>query len=189
MDSPVSRRFLVLVCIGAWAAGCPGGSDDPGDTVDPEQLTDFQRELLDAHNAVRAQATPVPSPALEPLAWSPHAEEVAREWAERCRFEHNPDRGHLGENLAATTPGAWTPPRVVTDWASEARDYDYANNRCAAGEVCGHYTQLVWRATTGVGCVVKTCTENSPFAPDFTTWQLWVCNYTPAGNVVGQKPY
>jgi hypothetical protein len=114
---------------------------------------------------------------------------VAAAWAERCLFEHNPDRGHLGENLAAATLDTWTTQQMVAGWASEASDYDYAGNTCAPEKMCGHYTQLVWRSTTGVGCVTRTCTKNSPFGPQFPTWQLWVCNYTPPGNVVGQRPY
>ncbi|XXF77776.1 CAP domain-containing protein [Myxococcaceae bacterium GXIMD 01537] len=154
------------------------------------KLSDFQREVLEAHNEVRAGMQPAPAQALPALTWSPRAEQTAKEWAERCSFEHNAERGHLGENLAAATPNTWTTHQMVKEaWASEVEDYDYAANTCAEGKVCGHYTQLVWRATTGVGCAVKTCTTNSPFGARFPTWQFWVCNYTPPGNVEGQKPY
>jgi hypothetical protein len=78
---------------------------------------------------------------------------------------------------------------MVGAWAAEASDYDYARNTCAAGKVCGHYTQLVWRATTRVGCATQVCDRNSPFGSRFPTWQLWVCNYAPPGNYVGQRPY
>lgn len=53
---------------------------------------------------------------------------------------------------------------------------------------CGHYTQIVWRNTTHVGCATKVCDKNSPFQ-GFTRWQFWVCNYSPPGNFVGQRPY
>ena len=71
---------------------------------------------------------------------------------------------------------------------SEAADYSSATNKCAPGKVCGHYTQVVWRNTTHVGCATAICTKNSPFGAQFPTWQLWVCNYTPPGNFVG-KPF
>jgi pathogenesis-related protein 1 len=45
--------------------------------------------------------------------------------------------------------------------------------------MCGHYTQIVWRNTKAVGCAVggKGARE------------VWVCDYDPPGNYVGQRPY
>jgi hypothetical protein len=94
---------------------------------------------------------------------------------------------HFGENIFATT-SLDTPKHVVDLWAQKAQFYDYALNTCQQGEACGLYTQLVWRATTGLGCSARACSKNSPF-PNFPNWYLWVCNYTPPGNIVGQKPY
>lgn len=184
MDIHVSPRFLLLSCLALTGCGAEAEEPGPGNNT-----SEFQQEVLDAHNAVRAGATPAPSEALPPLTWSAEAAAVAEKWARECRFEHNANRGRLGENLAAATPDMWTMEQVVRDWASEAKDYDYASNTCAQGKVCGHYTQLVWRGTTGVGCATRTCTENSPFGARFPTWQLWVCNYTPPGNIVGERPY
>lgn len=185
MDILVSRRFLLFTSLTLGVLGCGTEEADP----DPQNTSQFQREMLEAHNAVRAQATPAPREALPPLTWSPEAAQVAEKWAKECTFEHNGNRGRLGENLAAATLDTWTTEQMVRGWASESADYDYATNTCAAGKVCGHYTQLVWRKTTGVGCATRTCTTNSPFGSRFPTWQLWVCNYTPPGNVVGEKPY
>jgi hypothetical protein len=145
--------------------------------------------MLTAHNEARATARPAPRPPLPALQWSAEAAKKAEAWASQCTFEHNPGRGPFGENLAAATPGAWKTADVVKDWASEAAHYDLGRNACASGKVCGHYTQLVWRQTTHVGCAKRTCTKNSPFGKDFPTWEFWVCNYAPPGNVIGQKPY
>lgn len=41
----------------------------------------------------------------------------------------------------------------------------------------GHFTQLVWKNTTTVGCGAADCNDAG--------WLL-VCEYNPAGNVVGQ---
>jgi pathogenesis-related protein 1 len=143
-----------------------------------------------AHNDVRARVSPVPDPPLGALVWSEEAAGVARDWAARCRFEHNTGRGALGENVFASSEEA--PPDVVeqaiASWAAEEKDFDVVANRCAAGAECGHYTQLVWRATRGVGCAVATCTTGSP-VPDEGAWTLVVCNYAPPGNIVGEKPY
>ncbi|MBZ4420542.1 CAP domain-containing protein [Myxococcus sp. RHSTA-1-4] len=150
---------------------------------------DFERDMVAAHNHARAQAKPTPKPALPPLTWSSEAARKAASWAKECRFEHNPNRGDFGENLAAATPGAWTTPDVVKSWADEAVDYDFAKKACKRGKVCGHYTQVVWRKTAAVGCATVLCNKNSPFGAQHPTWQNWVCNYAPPGNYIGQSPY
>ena len=44
-------------------------------------------------------------------------------------------------------------------------------------ESTGHFTQLVWRSTTQVGCAKMMCS---------TAWrQITVCEYLPRGNVIG----
>ena len=147
------------------------------------------RTAISAHDAIRANASPTPSPALPAVQWSADVESVAQQWANHCVYEHNAARGNLGENIAASSPGVWpTIVGVVQAWASEVADYDYASNTCAPGKVCGHYTQLVWRESTLIGCAYARCTENSPF-PGFSTWDFWVCDYAPPGNWVGQRPY
>jgi len=170
----------------AKPAASSRGAKSAAGVPDPKT---FQKDMVAAHNRARANAKPTPRPALPPLTWSEEAAKKAQAYVSKCRFEHNPDRGGFGENLAAGTPGAMTTADVVKDWAAEAADYDYKSNTCRKGKVCGHYTQVVWRNTKAVGCATKLCTKNSPFGPNFPTWQLWVCNYTPPGNWIGQKPY
>jgi hypothetical protein len=163
----------------------------------------FASEMIDAHAAVRADPTtvggsPMPSPPLDPLAWSSTVTAAAQAWADGCRYMHNPALGSLayGENIAATAGRTYTAAEIVGLWASEAPFYDYASITCdeanPANEAgtCGHYTQLVWRATTVVGCGVRTCTTGSPFG-SFSTWTFWVCDYAPPGNVnvTTQRPY
>jgi uncharacterized protein YkwD len=182
--------WLVMGCGSDSEAPSPpgtSGSTDAGTNTgaDPQ----FIEDMLAEHNAVRAAATPQPSPALPALTWDAAAEKTAASWVARCKFEHNPNRGNAGENIAAATPGSWQTRDVVKNWAAEAKDYDYAHNTCTSGKECGHYTQVVWRNTTRVGCATKVCTENSPFGAQFPTWQFWVCDYTPPGNYVGQRPY
>ena len=147
-------------------------------------------EAVDAHNKVRAEAVPPPVPALLPMQWSTTAAVVAQGWADHCQFMHNPQRGSLGENLyASVTKTAIS--AAVAEWANESAAYDYGDNSCNTqgnGNSCAHYTQIVWRNSVGLGCAMKNCATGSPFGGS-GTWQLWICNYSPPGNVLGERPY
>ena len=140
----------------------------------PASESGFTREFLEAHNSIRADVD------LPPLRWSPRLAAVAHEWATtqivRSQFRHS-RLGH-GENIFEIRGGRVSPSDVVDAWASEVHDYDPRTNTCR-GPKCGHYTQIVWRGTTTVGCGMA----RSSFR------QVWVCEYDPPGNVVGQRPY
>jgi pathogenesis-related protein 1 len=158
--------------------GGAGGGGNSGDT-EPAAMTG----MTAAHNAARANVNPPAASPIPPLAWSSAVAKVAQAYADKCVFQHS--GGSYGENLYANTGGA-NPDKVVSSWVSEVADYDYATNSCSAK--CGHYTQVVWADSTKLGCGVANCTTNSPFGSS-ATWQLWVCNYDPPGNWVGEKPY
>ena len=131
-----------------------------------------------------------------PLDWSETLATSAQDWAEHiretrsCRIDASAhsQRADIGENLAYYSPvryssgktrqQAISATRVVNDWGSEKRFYDYPSNSCSG--VCGHYTQVVWQDTKQVGCGRAVCQDQS---------QVWVCQYTPPGNYTGQKPY
>lgn len=143
-----------------------------------------------AHNNVRSGISTVPP--LLPLAWSPTLAATAQAWANQCRdvdapigvIDHNPNRsvGHpyyVGENIFASSGSPYLPSEVVADWASESQYYNYAANTCSY--ICGHYTQLVWRATAFVGCARSDC-------PGLAFRYSVVCNYAPGGNT-GGRPY
>jgi len=70
----------------------------------------------------------------------------------------------------------------VYGWAAEQVHYHYDSNTCDPGATCGHYTQVVWRATQKVGCALGRCAG-------LTYPSTIVCDYGPGGNVSGQKPY
>jgi uncharacterized protein YkwD len=132
------------------------------------------REMLAAHNAVRAKV------GVAPLVWSETLAGVAQEWADTLlaerRFDHRP-KSKYGENMYRTDGGRAAAAKVVERWASEAANFDYKANRCK-GE-CGHYTQVVWGATKEVGCAVARGGSR----------EVWVCEYAPPGNYVGRRPY
>ncbi|NIQ93556.1 MAG: hypothetical protein GWN87_04640, partial [Desulfuromonadales bacterium] len=110
-------------------------------------------------------------------------ETYAQEWADTlqsqgCSPEHR-EQDLYGENIAWASGVRLTPERVVAMWGEEREFYDYGSNSCEEGKVCGHYTQVVWEDTRRVGCAVARCEKS----------EVWVCNYDPPGNWVGEKPY
>jgi len=186
-------RWVVLgvIALACGGGGTPaGGANEPPAGSAPCALGADPCAFLAAHDAVRAAAIPTPTPALPGMSWSLDAASAAGAWARQCTWQHDPALGALGlgQNLYAST-GAATPTAAVASWASEAADYDLASNTCGAGQVCGHYTQLVWRSSVGLGCAIERCTTGSPFAGTDATWWNVVCDYAPPGNFVGQRPY
>jgi pathogenesis-related protein 1 len=133
-------------------------------------------EIIAAHNQVRATV------GVPPLRWSRTLAAVAQQWADQLvatvRFAHRPN-GRYGENLFVIQGASVRPAQVVAAWADEERDYDPVSGGCRVGEMCGHYTQLVSRKTKRVGCGVAQLSNR----------EVWVCNYDPPGNVVGERPY
>jgi hypothetical protein len=173
------KEQLPLAGIGSSVARLE--SDDLVDSSG-ESAPSTPTGLTSAHNAARAAVSPAASPPLPDLVWSDEVAAVAQSWSDRCSFEHSQSK--FGENIFASS-GSATPQEVVDSWVREAQDYDYESNQCR--NVCGHYTQVVWRDSTRLGCGVTSCTTGSPFGDG--SWQLWVCNYDPPGNFNEQKPY
>ena len=148
-----------------------------------------QTEMVTAHNKYRSI---VGTPA---LTWSATLAKTAQDYADKlkatkaCKLIHSHANG-LGENLywasaiiyssGTSKLQAITPTQVTDSWCSEKDNYSYATNTCATGKVCAHYTQVIWKTTPQLGCGYAVCADKS---------QVWVCNYFPAGNLVGEKPY
>lgn len=152
-----------------------GSPEDLDDLNDPTvSMSTMEQEMLAAHNDWRSQVE------VPPLQWSAELADYAQAWAnelsDRNAFEHRSNNSY-GENLFTGSGRQWSPTEVVNAWGSEVEDYNYATNQCSG--VCGHYTQMVWRDTTQVGCGVARTADR----------EVWVCNYNPPGNYVGEKPY
>ena len=186
----MSGLRLFLACAGATA--CSVAHASLSDDVifisefvsEPAAISD----ITSAHNVVRAGV------GVAPLFWSEQLAATAQAWANTCtagdgtnsQIAHNPNRSvgypfYVGENIASST-GTLGPQTAVNLWAAEAADYNYATNTCAAGKVCGHYTQVVWADSYRLGCGTAIC-------PNLLYSHVLVCNYGPGGNNGAGKPY
>lgn len=156
--------------------------------------------VTEAHNAARGNLGATPP--LGPLEWSEELAVFAQQWsdslAERCGTIGHRDQDRYGENIAlrgsSRVAQRFSGEEAVAGWVAEDACWDYGTIRgsercdgaCIAGlnsSGCGHYTQVIWRDTRFVGCGYSTCERQG------TTFELWVCNYDPPGNYIGQTPY
>ncbi|CAH2074430.1 unnamed protein product [Thlaspi arvense] len=135
-------------------------------------------EFLNAHNIAR-----VASGALN-LKWDKGLVHFADNWAKQrksdCKMTHS--GGPYGENIFWYQRSEnWSPAKVVAKWMDERLNYNRITNTCTPGKMCGHYTQIVWRTTTAVGCTIAKCSNNRGF--------LVICEYSPSGNYEGESPF
>lgn len=165
----MTPALIVLAC------GDPGV---PSLTSSATPVTEGGRlaGITEAHNLVRRPL------GIADLTWDDALAGVATAYAalladDGCDLVHS--TGPYGENLYWSSFES-TVDDVVGAWASEVAFYDYDSNRCDAGEQCGHYTQIVWADTAVVGCGLAPCNGLG---------EVWVCNYDPPGNWVGERPY
>jgi pathogenesis-related protein 1 len=144
--------------------------------------------MLAAHNRLRTEVG-VPG-----LAWSEKLAKVAQDWADhlaaddKCSIYHSETK--YGENVYIAGAVSYSSGRramqpisamrPVQMWGAEKEGYYAATGECSAPDGCGHYTQVVWKDTTEVGCGMAVCGNKA---------QIWVCNYFPAGNMAGRKPF
>ncbi|TAL39851.1 MAG: SCP-like extracellular [Spirochaetes bacterium] len=149
---------------------------DPGYAGDKEAIA----EVLAAHNRYRAEL------GLPALAWSDtlaqHAKAWAKELAKKGSLVHATGTGE-GENLWMGTSGYFSFTQMVDGWGGEKKYFKYGSfpdvSTSGRWQDVGHYTQVIWRGTTEVGCGLAKAGGND----------ILVCRYSPPGNYMGQKPY
>ncbi|KAL3679681.1 hypothetical protein R1sor_022637 [Riccia sorocarpa] len=141
----------------------------------------ISQQFLDPHNAARSSISGANIPN---LVWDKKLQSYAQSWAHNqastannCDLKHS--GGPYGENIYWASWSS-TPSDAVNAWVAEKQYYNYATNTCATDQVCGHYTQVIWKKTSRVGCASATCPGGGTFT---------VCSYYTPGNYIGQKPY
>jgi len=154
------------------------GKHDYGRAKDLRYIT------LSMHNAERARWN---APALK---WDSRLAANARRYAAHISHSGILQHSHqasgtkaYGENLWMGTRGAFSYADMVAMFLDERRYYlpravpDISTT--GRWKDTGHYSQIIWRTTTRVGCGVAS-------GPDF---DALVCHYDPAGNIWGRRAH
>ena len=179
--------FAALVFLAAcdssrppWADGRMVTEERCDDGV-PQKLSGLEPRLLALHNRER-QAT-----GARPLAWDPGLAAAAASYGpalERLdKLAHSAaaTRRGQGENLWMGTRDAYDLEEMAGSWAAEKGLFrpGIFPKISTSGQWSdvGHYTQMIWKGTTRVGCAVHKSRK----------WDFLICRYSPPGNVLGQR--
>jgi uncharacterized protein YkwD len=163
---------------GQGGGGSQGGQGGGGGGV----LSNEAQSILDATNKYRS------SSGAPPLTWNPALAALAqlRSDVNAANYKpENPSEAHgdlswdgkrVGQNLYLDNYSAsGVGSRAVDAWYGEVNAWKAQPKKEFSAET-GHYTQLVWKDTTQVGCAVAE--KNGAYAV--------TCDYYPPGNVQGQ---
>jgi len=153
-------------------------------------LTNFRNTALAKHNAYRSIHH---SPA---MVLNSATNNTAQAWANQLAstgtFAHSSSsqRNGAGENLYVyyTTASAIAPDTLaknaVDSWYNEVKLYNYAAPGFSSAT--GHFTQVVWKSSTQLGCATAKGTKTLN-GTRFNAFYV-VCHYSPAGNVQSRFP-
>jgi len=136
---------------------------------------------LSAHNNVRA------AHGASPLNWDNKFAQKAAQWANACQLRLT--NGVLNDSpygeLQVAASGTFSIQDAINTFVEDKSSYNPDH------PVPNHFTQVVWKATTHVGCAVSTCKglleQTNGTTKNHLDGTYYVCLYNPPGNVVGEE--
>ncbi|EGG08311.1 uncharacterized protein MELLADRAFT_55678 [Melampsora larici-populina 98AG31] len=138
----------------------------------PPHGTDEYRWVV-SHNKVRAKY------GVQPLAWDHGLARSAKQCTQTCVWKHT-SNDVFGENIAAGQP---TIESVVDAWVNGPTE---KGAYVPSNPVDSHFTQVVWKDSTKVGCALTSCSVVSGSGLPQSPVLFWACEYDPPGNVEGE---
>ena len=154
------------------SASSSSDSQANSDYASQANSTNFETSILNTHNMYRAGVEyPV-------FTWSDSLASFAQNAANTCVMQHTANNPN-GENIYMTTASSVSGYDAATAWYDEVDQYNQMFAGQSSGdftEQTGHYTQLIWKSSTELGCAQAQCSSG-----------VYVfCEYSPPGNVQGQ---
>ncbi|PIA55411.1 hypothetical protein AQUCO_00700002v1 [Aquilegia coerulea] len=136
------------------------------------------REFVSEHNKVRKQIGQVP------LKWDKKLARYAERFGNKRKSDcllKNSNSSIYGENVYRGEHfERHTATLAVRAWANESKYYYPKTNSCQPNQVCGHYTQMIWRNTKRLGCARSKCNNGAVYI---------LCVYDPPGNYDNESPF
>ncbi|KAG9944770.1 PR-1-like protein, partial [Aureobasidium melanogenum] len=151
------------------------------------KATTYQEIVLAHHNVHRANHSACN------LEWDSQLAATAQQIAATCVYAHsmNVNGGGYGQNIAAGVE-ANNVSAVITElfYNGEVNYYNnlygQANPDMTNFEKWGHFSQLVWKGTTKVGCATQYCSGGLANVGQYVAPYFTVCNYGSPGNYAGE---
>lgn len=170
--------LTVVACAGTASASVAHPGPDPAPMT---LISGMEQRLLNAHNRERAMFG---SP---PLRWDPGLAAAAAShgpalsFMGRLQHSSRANRPGQAENLWMGTRGAFPLEVMVGAWNDEKRYFrpglfPYVSSTGNWQDV-GHFTQVVWKGTTHIGCAVHRDAR----------YEFLICRYSPKGNIDGHQ--
>jgi len=156
------------------------------------------KEILDYHNRLRSrvatgQTHQPPASDMMELSWDPELASVAQAHADQCKFRHDcsecrsVERFKVGQNLYQSFNTREVGPnwrKAIDSWFTEIDQFPVSSvSGYRFNHKTGHYSQMVWGATTRIGCGAILYRSKK-----FNV-RLYTCNYGEAGNILRRKMY
>ncbi|ODN81607.1 hypothetical protein L202_02016 [Cryptococcus amylolentus CBS 6039] len=165
-------------------------SAEASSTGSSSGLSTDAQTLVDLYNAFRAQY------GAGNVTWNDDLASYAATAAAKCDMQHT--GGPYGENLASGVGGGYDITAGFQSWADEACKLTFALFRAGLNVLllmsyhiasyngsASHFTQVVWKATSEIGCATSSCADGTIFTGYGSNLLYLVCEYNPAGNVIG----
>lgn len=155
---------------------------------DDDETAEYKQAVLYNHNIHRSNHS------ASSVDWHSDLWKSAKILAQRCVYEHDTDImsnvTKYGQNIGYGVQKADVGQMITNLMYNDEieyypQPYGEASPSMDLFDKWGHFSQIVWKGTTHVGCYTQPC-ENLGNVDSSGTVPFTVCNYSPPGNYDGE---